>query len=66
MTKRKNHAPKFRAEVALEAIREEITLSALLEKYIVHPTQIGAWKLAAIKSKRGFWGKAMKVPNLIM
>jgi hypothetical protein len=29
MTKRKNHAPEFKAKVALEAIREEMTLSEL-------------------------------------
>ncbi len=27
MTKRKNHAPEFKAKVALEAIREEISLA---------------------------------------
>jgi transposase-like protein len=32
MTKRKNHAPEFKAKVALEAIREEMTLSELSKK----------------------------------
>jgi len=27
MTKRKNHSPNFKAKVALEAIREEMTLA---------------------------------------
>lgn len=36
MTKRKNHAPEFKARVALEAIREELTLSELAKKYGVH------------------------------
>ena len=59
MTKRKNHSPDFKAKVALEAIREEMTMAELSKKYSVHPTQIGTWKLAAIKnmaagfSKRG-------------
>ncbi|WP_156477579.1 IS3 family transposase [Falsihalocynthiibacter arcticus] len=59
MTKRKNHSPDFKAKVALEAIREEMTMAELSKKYGVHPTQIGAWKRAAIKnmaagfSKRG-------------
>jgi transposase len=30
MMKRKNHAPEFKAKVALEAIREEMTLSELV------------------------------------
>ncbi len=59
MTKRKNHSPDFKAKVALEAIRKEMTMADLSKKYGVHPTQIGTWKRAAIKnmaagfSKRG-------------
>ena len=59
MTKRKNHLPDFKAKVALEALREEMTMAALSKKDGVDPTQIGAWKRAAIKnmaagfSKRG-------------
>lgn len=59
MTKRKNHFPDFKAKVALEAIREEMTMAELAKKYGVHPTQIGTWKRAAIDnmatafSKRG-------------
>ena len=36
MTKRKNHSPEFRAKVALDAIREEMTLAELSKKYGVH------------------------------
>jgi len=36
MTKRKNHSPEFKARVALEAIREEMTLAELSKKYGVH------------------------------
>ena len=44
MTKRKNHAPDFKARVALEAIRDELTLSELAKKYGVHAGQISTWK----------------------
>jgi transposase len=40
MTKSKNHAPEFKAKVAIEAIREEMTLSELSKKFGVHATQI--------------------------
>jgi transposase len=50
MTKRKNHSPDFKAKVALEAIREEMTMAELSKKYGVHPTQIGTWKRAAIEN----------------
>ena len=51
MTKRKNHAPEFKAKVALEAIREEMTLAELSKKYGVHATQISTWKRAANENK---------------
>ena len=50
MTKRKNHSPEFKAKVALEAIREEMTMSELAKRYGVHPTHIGTWKRAAIEN----------------
>ncbi|MGB7205502.1 MAG: IS3 family transposase [Anderseniella sp.] len=50
MTKRKNHSPDFKAKVALEAIREEMSMAELSKKYGVHPTQIGTWKRAAIEN----------------
>ena len=50
MTKRKNHAPEFKAKVALEAIREEMTISELPKKFGVHATQISTWKGATIEN----------------
>jgi transposase len=50
MTKRKNHSPDFKARVALEAIREEMTPAELSKKYGVHPSRIGTWKRAAIEN----------------
>jgi len=41
MKKRKYHAPDYKAKVALEAIREEMTLAELSKKFGAHPTQIG-------------------------
>lgn len=40
MAMRKNHSPEFKAKVALEAIREEMTLAELSKKYGVHPNMI--------------------------
>jgi transposase len=41
---RRNHAPAFKAKVALEAIKGELTMVELAEKYQVHPNQITDWK----------------------
>jgi len=48
MTKRKNHSAEFKAKVALESLREEMTLSELSRKYGVHPNMISTWKRAVI------------------
>ena len=48
MTKRKNHSAEFKARVALDAIREELTLAELAQKYGVHSGQISTWKRAAL------------------
>jgi transposase-like protein len=57
MTKRKNYSPEIKAKVALEAIREEITVAELSKKYGVHPTQIGTWKRAAIDNMASTFSK---------
>ena len=41
---RRNYAPAFKAKVALEAAREESTVTELSRKYGVHANQVRAWK----------------------
>jgi len=41
---RRNHAPAFKAKVALEALKGEQTIIELAERYQVHPNQITTWK----------------------
>jgi transposase len=63
MTKRKNHAPEFKAKVALEAIREEMTLAELSKKYGVHATQISTWKRAVIENMESAFGRRGRDPD---
>lgn len=44
MAKRKTYTAKFKKRVALEALKEQLTLSQLAQKYQVHPSQIKKWK----------------------
>jgi transposase-like protein len=48
-TTRKQHSPKFKAQVALEAIRGEKTLSQLGSQFKVHPIQIAKWRKSALE-----------------
>jgi len=48
-TTRKQYSPKFKAKVAVEAIRGERTLSQLASQFHVHPVQIGQWRKTALE-----------------
>ncbi|MDB3929809.1 transposase [Paracoccaceae bacterium] len=63
MTKRKTHAPEFKAKVALEAIHEDMTLAELSKKYGVHATQISTWKRAVIESMASVFGRRGHNPD---
>jgi len=47
-SKRNRYSAEYKAKVALEAIRGELTLSQLGAKYGVHQTMINGWKKQAI------------------
>ena len=63
MKKRKDQSPEFKSKVALEAIRDEMTLAELSKKYGVHPTQIGTWKRAAIENMATAFTRKGSVPE---
>ncbi len=47
-TTRKQYSPKFKARVAIEAIRGDKTLSQLGSQFKVHPIQIAKWRKSAL------------------
>jgi len=57
--KRRNHAPGFKAQVALAALREDKTLADLAQQFDVHPNQITEWKRQLLEGASAvFGGKA--------
>jgi transposase-like protein len=54
-TARKRYSAKFKARVALEAIRGEKTLNQLGSQFGVHPVQIAQWRKAALEQLEGIF-----------
>jgi transposase len=64
--KRKRYSADFKAKVALEALRGELTAAQLASKHSIHQTMVGEWKkqamegLAAVFSDRSVAQEAAK------
>ena len=59
---RKRYGAEFKAKVALEAIRGELTLAELASRHGIHPTMTATWKRQAIEGMSGtFSGKSEAV-----
>jgi transposase len=57
--KRKRYAAEFKAKVALEALRGDLTTAQLAAKHGVHQTMISEWKRQAVAGLASvFSGKA--------
>ena len=61
---RRNHAPAFKAKVALEAAREESTVAEISRKYGVHVNQVRAWKEQLLEGVVDFSRRAPYVRRL--
>ena len=47
--KRKRYSAEFKAKVALEALRGELTAAQLATKHGIHQTMVGEWKKQAME-----------------
>jgi len=64
MSKRRRFSAEFKANVALDALSGEMTLSELASKYKVHPNQVSTWKKQARELiVAGFSGKVQGRKN---
>jgi transposase len=53
---RRNHSAKFKAQVALEAIRGEKTIAEIAAHHEVHPNQVTAWKTQVLENLAAIFG----------
>lgn len=64
---RRNHAPVFKAKVALEALKGDQTIVELSQRYQVHPNQITDWKKQLLEHAAEVFSKDRKTelgPNV--
>lgn len=60
--KGKSYTAEFKARVALEAIKGDLTINEISTKYGVHATQIARWKQQALAAvKDGFNSKKQQI-----
>ena len=57
---RRNHTAAFKAKVALEAAREEQTLTELAQRFDLHPNQITQWKNQLLDRATEVFAKSSK------
>jgi len=57
-TTRKRYSAEFKAKVALEAIRGDLTLAELAAKHGIHHTMIASWKRQAVEGMAGTFSGA--------
>jgi len=50
MKKRRNYSPELKARVAIEAIKEEKTISQIASEFNVHPVLVTRWKKQFLES----------------
>ncbi len=65
MSKRMQHAPEFKAKVALEALKGEETVSDLASRFGVHPTMIDQWKRALLDGASGAFERGSRKAPMI-
>jgi len=64
--KRRNHAPAFKAQVALAALKGDKTLAELAQQHDIHPNQITDWKTQLLERAAQVFdgGSPVEAPDL--
>ena len=62
-TKRRSYSDRFKARVALEAVREVKTISELASEHQVHPSQISTWKKLLVSNAAELFSRGNNLTN---
>jgi len=54
--KRRRHEPKFKARVAIEALKGIKTIQQIAKDFDIHPVQVSDWKKAMTEGATGLFG----------
>ena len=54
-TKRRNHTPKFKFHVALEAAQNDKTISQIAGKHNIHTNLVGTWRKQLLEKGAGIF-----------
>ena len=58
--KRESHPSKFKAKVAIEALKWHQTINQIAPEFEVHPSQVNAWKKQLLESSSDVFGNGRK------
>ena len=58
--KRKRYNANFKAKIAIEALKEQKTLSELASEFQVHPNQIAQWKKQLLEGSKEIFTNSNK------
>ena len=59
--KRESHPSKFKAKVAIEALKWHQTINQIAPEFEVHPSQVNAWKKQLLESSSDVFGNGRKL-----
>lgn len=58
--KRSKYKPEFKAEVAMEALKGDLTTAELAQRYKIHPAMVTQWKKQLVDNARTAFEKGLQ------